>query len=224
MIRRLLLILIAATQIAALPLSVDPPTAEVGIPLTISISLPDATTELVGYPDLGSFALLTPPERSGNSFTFRLLPLRPGSQSIPALSFRTGQHRDATAATVLTVAAPPAPDVPHPLLPLPASVRQLQRHSNRLLISITAGFAFLGLVLTVFLHRRRARITQPTPDLDEQFAQLATAVSRVQDIDNPEWQHFCRQLERIRFAPLPRNQEQLQELTGEFVRLRGETS
>lgn len=224
MIRRLVWIVVAASQLAALPLSVDPPTAEVGIPLTVSISLPDATTELIGFPDLGSFALLAPPERSGNNITLHLLPLRPGIQSIPALPFRTGQHRVTTDAVTLSVAAPPVPDRPHPLRPLPEPAREQQKRSNNLLFSITAGFAALGLVLTLFLRRRRAQIAQPAPDLDEQFAQLAAAVSLIQDIDNPEWHRFCRQLERSRFAPLSRNQNQLQELTGEFVRLREETS
>ncbi len=224
MIRRLLLLVVAVTQIAALPLSVDPPTAEVGIPLTVSITLPDATTELVGFPDLGPFALLAPPERSGNKFTFHLLPLRPDSQSIPALPFRIGQRLVTTDAVSLSVAAPPVPDSPHPLRPLPDPARERQERSSHILISIAAGFAILGLTVIIFRRRRQSQVAQPAPDLDEQYAQLAAVVSRVPATDRPEWQQFCRQLERVRFAPLPRSQEKLQELIREFIRLQEETA
>ena len=219
MIRRLLLTVVAVTQIAALPLSVDPPTAEVGIPLTVSITLPDTPTELIGFPDLGSFVLLAPPERNGNNFTFRLLPLRPGNQSIPALPFRTGQRQLTTATISLSVAAPPVPDNPHPLRPLPEPTRQRQDRSSSILISIAGGFAVLGLTIVIFRRRRHAPVARPAPDLDDQFAQLAATVNQVPNIDRPEWQRFCQKLERVRFSPLPRNLEQLQELNAEFIRL-----
>lgn len=224
MSRRLLLMLIAATQLAALPVSVDPPEVEFGRPVTITVTLPETSTELVGFPEIEPFALLTQPERFNNELTFRLLALRPGKQTIPSFAFRTDQNLERTEPVTLTIAVPQTPEEPHPLRSFPYPEREGIEKPSKILPVLAAGIAVLVLILTVLLKRRRSHITQPAPDLDEQFTQLAAAVRLVQDLEEPEWQQFSRQLEKVRFAPLLRNEEQLRELTTEFVRLRGEQS
>ncbi len=145
MIRRLFFILIAATQIAALPVSLDPTTAEIGLPLTLSISLPDETTRLVGLPDLGAFALLEQARQSGKILTLKLLPLRPGNQTIPRLSFQTGQRLESTTVITLTVEAPAIPEAPHPLRPFPVEMEQEDSSLAMVtMVTLIAGFTVLG--------------------------------------------------------------------------------
>lgn len=221
---RLLFILIAVTQLAALPISVNPPEVEFGKPVTIRVTLPEKSSDLVGFPELEPFALLTPPEKLDNEFIFRLLPLRPGRQTIPALTFRTGQRLERTEPVTLTIAAPQIPKAPHPLRSFPVPEHERIENPNRIWLGVAAGFAILGLILVGFLRLRRSQIAQPENDLDEQFAQLAAEARLIQDLGKPGWQQFLRQLEKIRFAPLSRSKEQLQVLTAEFVKLRGEQS
>lgn len=219
--RRLLLILIATTQIAALPLAIDPPTVEIGTLVTLSISLPSESTTLVGLPDLGSFALLEPPVRSGNILTLKLLPLRPGELTIPPFPFQTGQRLESTNAIRLSVEAPFVPESAHPLRPLPEET--YQDNSLWKMITSIAGFATLALLIAASLRYRRPKTIDPVCDLNDRFAVLARAVQQVRDHDDPEWDRLCRRIDRSRFAPLPRSDEELQELTSEFARLKGET-
>jgi hypothetical protein len=221
MMRRLLFILIAATQIAALPLTIDPPTVEIGTPVTLSISLPTETTKLVGFPDLGSFALLEPPVRKGTILTIKLLPLRPGEQTIPPFPFQTGQRLESTTTIRLSVEAPIVPESAHPLRPLPEATDQTNLPWKN--IVLIAGFATLALLLTAGLRYRRQKTIEPEYDLNDRFAQLDRAVQQAREQANPDWDNLCRQLDRSRFAPLPQREDELQELTAEFLRLRGET-
>ena len=221
MIRRLLLILIAATQIAALPLSVSPPIAEVGTPLTISITLPEETTKLAGFPDLEPFALLGLPERTGKTLTLHLLPLRPGQHAIPALTFQTGQRRDSTVATLLVIEAPAALDTPHPLRPLPES--EQPGRPSWLWIPLTSGLVVLAFFLIGLLPKRLSKTLKPKRNNNDPFSELATSVGKTRIINDPNWDRFCHRLDRIRFSPLPHDPNELQELIKEFDLLRGET-
>ena len=222
MIRRLFFILIAATQIAALPVSIDPPTAEIGMPLTVSISLPSATTTLVGLPDLGSFALLEPPKQNDKRFTIRLLPLRSGDQTLPSFSFQSGQRREATNIIVLTVEATEIPETPHPLRPFPETAGQ--NSSSERLIPLFIGFAILMLLLILALRYRRPNIGMQTGDPQDPFSLLARAVHQARIHTDPDWEQLCRQIDRVRFGPLPHSNDELEEFEIEFARLKGEAS
>jgi hypothetical protein len=224
MIRRLLVILIAVSQLAALPLAIEPARVEVGVPISVAITLPDATTKFIGFPDLGAFALLTAPERIGNTFTLQLLSLRPGDQALPPLPFRSGQLQLSTAETFLIVNAPPTPESPHPLKPFPEPEQEPVKHSNRLLRYILVSLAVFGMVLIVARYLDRTQEAATEADLDQQFANLAAAVRQTPDFNNPELQQFWQKLEKVRFGPLLRNESHLLALQAEFGRLRGETT
>jgi hypothetical protein len=217
---RLFLILIAATQIAALPLKIEPPTVEIGMPLTVSITLPNLSSELVGFPDLGFFALLEPPVRNGNQFTFTLLPLRPGSQRIPAFAFRSDQRLESTDSIDITVEAPAILATAHPLKPFPDSTSPDGIFTR--VVYLIAGLGGVVLLLSTTSRFRRSKTIQPPVSLDDQFAQLARAAKHARNHNDPDWNSFCQRLERIRFAPVSRNTVQLAELTAEFARLKGE--
>ncbi len=220
MICRLFLILIAATQIAALPVAIAPETAHIGQPLTLIITLPEEETNLVGLPDLGTFALLEPAIRNGNLLTLRLLPLRPGDQTIPGLPFQTGQRLESTTAISIAVEAPATPESPHPLRPFPEKTGQ--DRSTQKIALLVVGFALLMLLMAAALWARRLRTIKPADDPVDPFSHLAAAAQQARVRSDPDWDCFCQRLDRIRFAPLPRSDEELAELTVEFSRLKGE--
>jgi hypothetical protein len=222
MIRRLLLILLAVTQIAALPLSIEPKNVMVGSPLTITISLPNESTTLVGFPDLDAFALLEEPERIGDTLTIRLLPLRAGDLTIPALPFQTGRRLDTTESTILTIDIPTIPESPHPLRPLPKMKPTPQTAPVWSWIILVIGLAVTGLLIASRIRYRRPKRTKQALNLEDQFSDLAAAAALLRVVDDPEWDRFFQQLDRIRFGPLPHSDNDLQEFTAKLTSLRGE--
>lgn len=216
MIRRLLMILLAVTQIAALPLAIEPEEVEIGRPVTVSIALPDDSYRLLGVPDLGPFVLIAPIEQDGNRVTLRLLPLRPGMHSIPPLPFSSGQRRMTSAATPARISAPELPKTPHPLRALPEA--DTEPAVTRQGAALIVGGGLLLLFLAIAVRRRPGRHSAE-PSLDDRLFALAVAAKRASDNGDPDWRQFCQRLDRIRFAPIPLRHEELEELTEDFVRL-----
>lgn len=219
---RLLLILLAVAQIAALPVVIEPPTLTIGEPLSVQVALPDEAAELIGLPDLGPLALLEPPRRSGTTFTLRLLPVRPGPLTFPPLPFQTGQSRFSTAATELMIEAPPLPDSPLPVRALPEPTPA--GRPSGLWLPLSAGVLGLLLLSAVVIHRRRPAAAAQTAGAEDPLAQLAAAVERYQLLGHPEWLRLRQQLEHLRFAPVQHSDADIQALAAELNRLRGELS
>ncbi len=78
-------------------------------------------------------------------------------------------------------------------------------------------------MLIAVLWTRRSKAIKQTDDAADPFSLLAVAVQQTRVQNDPDWDRFCRQLDRIRFAPLPYSDEDLERLRGEFARLKGET-
>lgn len=199
---------------APLP-TVTPPDPPLGRPCTVVIPLPDPDTTLAGLPALGAFELLLPPRHDGTALRLVLLPLRPGPQALPALTLQTATGLVTTAPLPLTVVDDlPAELTPAPLLQRP-SPSSLRRWGGLALLPL-AGL----LVLAALRLRRRSPAATPPPP-DEELAALArrlAALPREAGVGT-----LLGEIERLRFAPVPPDGEELATLLRRGRRLLGES-
>lgn len=220
--RRLPLALLGALLIAAAPVPVhltpDPP--RLGVPLLLTVELPDASTELAGLPPLAPFELLEPPRREGRQLRLLLLPMRPGEQTIPSLPLRqeaTGQL--ATAGLTVTVAeAVPADAAPAPLKPLPGGGRTFTPWLAALLLPLLAA---------LLLWRRHSHAKPSPPRLAELtgealLTELQRRLTAAVGIPAAQQLELAQRLERLRFAPVAADEESVRRLLADFLAATGE--
>lgn len=201
------------------PVRLTPEQPQLGVPLLLTIELPDAATELAGLPALTPFELLEPPQRREGELRLLLLPMRPGVQQIPSLPLRQGETRQlATAALTLTV------DEGIPATATPAPLKSLATESPAVgfwpfaLLPAALAAAWLGGV------RRRRRIKQATPPLDDLteerlLAELHRRLTLATALPEPLRQQLKTRLEKLRFAPGPPDKAEISRLLADVLAL-----
>jgi len=209
---RLLLGLFAPLLLAATP--AEPLNARLGVELILRLPLPEGSS-VVGYPELAPFALRTPPEINDGELVLELVPLRPGRHLFPALPLLDSSNRSLqTAPLVIDVTAPEPPAALQPLKQLPSMANPQSPQSPRrlwlLALLLTATTALIWL-----LRRRRQPEATPLSRLDL----LARNFAVRDDRDDPRWQAFRSQLQRLRFAPLDHDDAQIDTLCAQFEAL-----
>lgn len=184
---------------AAGPLpAIDPPArVPLGSALTLRYRLPATDLRLPGLPPLAGLQQLQPPQQHGGLLTWRLLAVRPGPQTVPALVLEDSHNRRwETADTPITVTTPPlaAGARPAGLKPIPeeaASPRQ----------PVRLWWWLLPLPLLAWSVRRSWRRRQPAKSRDQRLARLAALLADQPPGAPGEVVALRRLLEQLRFAP-----------------------
>ncbi|ALC17104.1 hypothetical protein DSOUD_2342 [Desulfuromonas soudanensis] len=180
-----------------------------GSPLLVAIPLPDSGTELIGLPDLGSFALLAPPRRSEGELQILLLPMRPGLQTLPSFPLTRGRSRQwATEPLELAVnECLDAESVAAPLMDLPPP----EEDDIPLwpLLLLTAAALLLGLLWRL-ARIRRLLSGQKEEGPVTRLAALQRRLDLIPD-DSAERRLLEERLERLRFAPGVPSEEEIEE-------------
>jgi len=198
---------------APVPLRLTPAEPLLGVPLLLTVTLPDADTELAGLPPLDPFELLEPPQRTGRELRLLLLPMRPGKQLLPALPLHQGPSRQlSTAALQVTVGDGLPPEAE------PAPLKQLERRRNwppPWLAALLATTLAAGLGL---LWRRRHR-TRPAPPLESLAGEhlLAELRQRLELLPAEPRRLLEERLMRLRFAPRPPSEQEIAELLADYL-------
>lgn len=219
-----LLLLPLLCAAAPLPVRISPPEPVLGIPLLVTITLPDPEAELAGLPALGPFELLEPPRREGEELHLVLLPLRPGRHLLPSLTIRVGPGRHLTAGPVpVAVAEGVPPDAePAPLRNLPAPPAPFS-----VLPGLGPAAGGLLLVGLWYLRRRRGRRNRPSSvpleemPVEELLAELTRRTARRMKPEEAGWRELAEGLERWRFGPLTPTAEEARRLLCAYRALTG---
>lgn len=196
---------------APLPVRLTPTEPLLGVPLLLTVALPDTETELAGLPPLAPFELLEPPQRSGGELRLLLLPMRPGMQHLPPFPLHQGPSRQlSTEALVITVGDGLAEEEAAALKTLdpPPS------GPHRWLAGLLAAAFLLGLGLLPF-RRHRARQSPPLETLSGE-ALLAELQRRLARLPAEPRRQLAARLERLRFAPTPPSPQCIEELLADY--------
>lgn len=206
----LFLALLVPLLLAAAP--PEPVTARLGAVLTLRLPLPKDAV-VAGYPDLSPFALRTPPRAADGELLLELVPLRPGRHLFPPLPLRDSGNRPLqTEPLVIDVTAPEPPADLQPLKELPVTTSETTSSPlwpGTILLLTAAALAGL------WRRRRRRHEPEPISTLDR----LARDFAARDDHNDPRWQTFRYQLQRLRFAPLPPDDAQIDALRTQFATL-----
>lgn len=220
--KRLFFILpVAGLLIAAAPVPVltTPSENTLGVPLTVTVELPDEKAELAGLPSLSPFELLAPPRKVGNQLRMVLLPMRAGRHAIPSLPLHYGPSRQlATAPLVVTVSEGIPPDSQ------PAPLKRLPRTGNEQTAKLAALlFPFLLAPALLYLRHRRREKKEISPlehgGEEALLAALSRELERLHIHGDKRWETLRRRLERLRFAPGERPEEKILEFLADFRKL-----
>lgn len=203
------------------PPRIAPSTPTLGVPILLTLDLPDAETQLAGLPSLAPFELLTPPQKEGTQLHLVLLPLRPGRHTIPAIPLHQGRSGQISSAsrTIDVAEGVPADARPAPLKELPSTGRVPVAW---LVALILAPLLFPALVLRS--KARRSGRPRPAPALTELsgealLAELQRQLEIREGEDDERWKPLTRRLERLRFAPGERPEESIRELLADFLKM-----
>ncbi|PLX95896.1 MAG: hypothetical protein C0621_02965 [Desulfuromonas sp.] len=190
---------------APLPPTLEPESPRFGEPLTLRLTLPPGDVNLAGLPDLGSFELLAPPRIDAGELRLLLLPMRPGVQTIPALSLQLGLggalHTPPLTVTVIT--NDDGPLTPAPLKGWPDS-ESFAASPSVLFIAGSVALTLLTAGL-IFRHRKSSE-PRRSEDGDALLAQRAAQLAAL--APTLEVQQLQEELGRIRFAPWPISNEE----------------
>jgi len=210
----------ALTGAGPVPLRLRPPTATLGIPLAVTLDLPDADTDLAGLPSLAPFELLTPPQKEGTLLHLVLLPLRPGRHAIPAIPLHQGRSGQVSSAsrTIEVAEGVPADARPAPLKELPSTGKA----PSAWLVALF----FVPLLIPAFVFRSktaRSGRPRPAPALTELsgealLAELQRQLEASGRKDEERWKPWARRLERLRFAPGEHPEEAIRQLLADFLK------
>jgi len=198
---------------APVPLRLAPAEPLLGVPLLLTVTLPDADTELAGLPPLDPFELLEPPQRAGRELRLLLLPMRPGRQRLPALPLHQGPSRQlSTEALMVTVGDGLAPEAE------PASLKRLERRRQW---SPAWPAALVAAVLAAGfgLRWRRRLPDQPAPPLESLVGErlLAELRQRLELLPDQPRRLLAERLARLRFAPRPPSEQEIAELLSDYL-------
>ncbi|OGR33927.1 MAG: hypothetical protein A2005_08960 [Desulfuromonadales bacterium GWC2_61_20] len=174
----------------------DPP--RLGVPLSITFTLADAETTLAGLPDLGSLALLLPPQRVGHELRLLLMPLRGGEVTLPSLPLLHGSAtQSATPLITFKVIDDLATD---------ATLAPIRKRSTPAPMQSWPDFLYAGiggLLLVsgaIWLRWRQTLQQSPAPEGDALLArwqqQLAPHLAT-----SSQARELYTEIERRRFAP-----------------------
>ena len=177
-------------------LTPDPP--RLGVPLSITFTLEDAETTLAGLPDLGSLALLLPPQRVGHELRLLLMPMRGGEVTLPSLPLVRGSATQ-SATPLLTFEV--IDDLPTDAALAPIRQRTTPAATQSWPVFLYTGIGALLLASgAIWLRWRRKLQQSPTPEGD---ALLATGHQQLAPHLAPSSQarELYTEIERRRFAP-----------------------
>lgn len=204
---------------APLPVHLTPARPLLGVPLLLTIQLPDAATELAGLPSLTPFELLEPPQRQGRQLRLLLLPMRPGTQHIPSIPLLQGTSQQlATAGMTVTVdeGLPLAAEAA-PLKPLATGGTSPATWLAPLLLAAIAA-AFL------FVHRQRHPAGEAPPPLESLHGEVLLAELRRRllaepGLDSGRRQQLAEDIDRLRFAPVPPDETSVRQRLADYLAL-----
>lgn len=174
----------------------DPP--RLGAPLSITFTLADAETTLAGLPDLGSLALLLPPQRDGRELRLLLMPMRSGETTLPSLPLVRGS---ATQSATPLITFKVIDDLPADATLAPIRKRSTPAPMQSWPAFLSTGIGGLLVVAGVLWMRRSRKFQQvPAPAGDALLAvwqqqlapHLATSITACE---------LHAEIEQLRFAP-----------------------
>lgn len=174
----------------------DPP--RLGVPLSITFTLADAETTLAGIPDLGSLALLIPPQRDGLELRLLLMPMRSGEVTLPSLPLVRGS---ATQSATPLITFKVMDDLAADATLAPIRRRTLPATAPSWPIVLGSGIGCLllaGVVFWFWRKQNRSVSLPPTGDalLAHWQAQLTPHLAT-----SSQARELHAELERRRFAP-----------------------
>ncbi len=198
----------------------DPP--RLGVPLSITFTLEDAEATLAGLPDLGSLALLIPPQREGRELRLLLMPMRSGEVTLPSLPLVRGSATQ-SATPLLTFKV--MDDLAADATLAPIRRRTLPATAPSWPIVLGSGIGCLLLAGVLFWYWRRQNRSASLPPTGDallaywqaQLIPLLATSSQAQELHS--------ELERRRFAPPAADDAAtLESLRATVMDLLGETS
>lgn len=214
--KRLALLLLWPPLAAAtpLPVRIEPASPTLGVPMALTVELPDAAVRLSGLPSLAPFELLAPPRQEGRQLRLLLLPMRPGAQTIPALPLeRNGEHLATAPLPVSVAEGVPADAKPAPLKGLPNAVRPL---SAWWLAPLLLPLALLAHLLW---RRRSPQGPPPLESLagDALLDELHRRLNVAECAHDERLRELRLRLEQLRFAPGPPAEAQVRQLLADYL-------